>query len=686
MPALVPQRRSSSNPFQCQPGPRRVLGLHRIWGIFVVSGLAFVLGTGTPSTVRAASGETLLESEGAAEPVDPAISKAPDLTPNGEPAPALEPRPGAVREVKCRWVVDSSEENLPAYSVKRCTDGATLDPDAESAFGVSWQAAVLRGATEFVVKRAREEVMQYFLDAAGRTVCTHNKDDFPAVCALAKLTGKSSLPSRQAFVTALREDLRLFVPRLLANKDGVSETALMSYYAWTYSAISATRALLDGRTVAEALSGIAGDVDGKATPAVAACEHGDGPSCGLVLVSLVAQVHAESSFGSVPVIDVLTPIRAIKTMCDDPELAEGLKKLATGRKTSTVCDAVAKAERIGSLDAYWEACGGIDDESKPKKDLCSLRESLGIERIVAGMQQLYAEVSATESEQTALAFGGEDAIRAKVVDISLTTLRALRSGAPAFGSVDADVLGLAESALYFADGEYARGFVALASALDESKALAGKLPSVLVDFLPLFVDLAEASTAEEVQSALSAAASPVGAWRMKTKTGVFSIGALVGVEGGFQWGTAERGSDAASLGVVETGAFLGLSVPIGVEFSLPFRTKAGGSYGLFIPVLNVGRLVDVTFPDTLDAAVSDDILSVSDADLSFRQVFSPGALLRFGLGRSPFVLAAGGYWAPAEREAVTSDGERPALNAWRVGLSLAVDVTLFPVALRRRKG
>lgn len=79
------------------------------------------------------------------------------------------------------------------------------------------------------------------------------------------------------------------------------------------------------------------------------------------------------------------------------------------------------------------------------------------------------------------------------------------------------------------------------------------------------------------------------------------------------------------------------------------------------------------------------------SEVDFISVLSPGAYLKFGIGRTPFVFGAGLAYAPNLRgyiyksTAPEATTEKEIFSAMRFGMFVAVDVTIFPFVKPRRR-
>jgi hypothetical protein len=132
----------------------------------------------------------------------------------------------------------------------------------------------------------------------------------------------------------------------------------------------------------------------------------------------------------------------------------------------------------------------------------------------------------------------------------------------------------------------------------------------------------------------------------------------------------------------------GLVGALGLDVSFPVRAS---TLGFFVSIVDLGGLLSVPLGaagvrlrgvDGVERTATLDVTS----RISPEQVIAPGLYFRWGIGRSPFVFAAGASLVPFGRHVQET---RTAANAgeaafsadasvFRVGAMLAVDLTLFP--------
>ncbi len=210
--------------------------------------------------------------------------------------------------------------------------------------------------------------------------------------------------------------------------------------------------------------------------------------------------------------------------------------------------------------------------------------------------------------------------------------------------------------------------------------LTGLPPDVLRGMI-LAAEIAQARTPDQIRGALEAVVSPPGAWRLKRRRMMLSITGLVGVSGG---GEMLLASGISGAGMVPS---VGLVGALGLDVSFPVRSS---TLGVYVSVLDLGGLLSIPLGDSIaklrgaDGVERQATLDVTSR-ISIEQVLAPGVYFRWGIGRSPFVFAAGASMIPFGRtvQEVRADGMMGATfsteaSVLRVSAMLGVDLTLFP--------
>ncbi len=176
------------------------------------------------------------------------------------------------------------------------------------------------------------------------------------------------------------------------------------------------------------------------------------------------------------------------------------------------------------------------------------------------------------------------------------------------------------------------------------------------------VDVLSASTTDEVHFIIDKYAAPAQSYRVNRQSDFsMNVGAYPGLYIGY-----ER-SDSA----LDDSPVTGVTAPIGLSLSLGkqkvgFR-KPSSSISLFLPIIDIGAPFSYRWQNDSTGF---------PANLTWRQILSPGAHLVWGLGDTPLALTLGAQYTPELRKVTETNLEFQA-NAWRVGASLTVDIPIF---------
>lgn len=176
------------------------------------------------------------------------------------------------------------------------------------------------------------------------------------------------------------------------------------------------------------------------------------------------------------------------------------------------------------------------------------------------------------------------------------------------------------------------------------------------------VDVLSAATTEEVHFIIDKYAAPVQSYRVNRQSDFsINVGAYPGLYSGY-----ELSSDALGSSFVT-----GVTAPIGLSLSwgkqkMGFR-KPESSVSLFLPIIDIGAPFSYRWENDSEGF---------PANLTWRQVLSPGAYLVWGLGDTPLALKLGAQYTPELRKVTTRSLEFQT-NAWRIGATIAVDIPVF---------
>ena len=207
--------------------------------------------------------------------------------------------------------------------------------------------------------------------------------------------------------------------------------------------------------------------------------------------------------------------------------------------------------------------------------------------------------------------------------------------------------------------------VAVFALANELKIPDSYLPEEVKRLLPVFAEVANAKSSDEVARVIDAAAAPVGSYRMKYKNSMVSLSALVGGGGGTDFILGEEKSGHTRQ-IVFT-----VSSPVGLHFTGPFEL---GKYklhgGAMVSLVDFGPLLSFGFGGDSDVK--------KDPDVTLEDILAPGFYFTLGVcSKLPVIIGAGAAYVP---NLVVKDGdEEKESAAVRVQAFVGVDVTIFPL-------
>lgn len=177
-------------------------------------------------------------------------------------------------------------------------------------------------------------------------------------------------------------------------------------------------------------------------------------------------------------------------------------------------------------------------------------------------------------------------------------------------------------------------------------------------------NVAEAETSAEMIQALETAALPVGSYRIKRNNNFnVSINSFGGISGGYEEFKAKGGG------------FFAPSAPVGLYFGWGknqnnVKEGDGHSFGAFISLLDVGSVFALRITGD----------STALPEISWKNIFTPGFYLLYGIKKTPLSIGAGIQKAPELRFS-SADSKVSVIdrNAWRVGIKLTVDIPIFNI-------
>ncbi|MBK8485830.1 MAG: hypothetical protein IPL31_16135 [Saprospiraceae bacterium] len=191
-----------------------------------------------------------------------------------------------------------------------------------------------------------------------------------------------------------------------------------------------------------------------------------------------------------------------------------------------------------------------------------------------------------------------------------------------------------------------------------------KLRNKLLKYGNFMAAMSEAENSDQAAEIIETFALPAGSARIKRETSCnIALNAYLGPFIG-----TER-----NIRVNDTFEFVwGLTAPVGISFSAGKLgknegKKGGKSLSLFFPIIDIGALTAFRFRDN----------ESSIPKITFAEIFSPGAFLSFGFGKTPISVNAGYQIAPLLRTVGPENNISKLDYYGRVSFSVLVDIPLM---------
>ena len=181
--------------------------------------------------------------------------------------------------------------------------------------------------------------------------------------------------------------------------------------------------------------------------------------------------------------------------------------------------------------------------------------------------------------------------------------------------------------------------------------------ATMLKYANFVASIAEANSPEEIERAIELFALPPGSSRMKKQPGRFSVAlnAYTGLAGGSEW----LGSDQSPK------TFGAITAPVGLSCSWGLKK---GSFGLFVPLLDVGAVTAFRFKDENYQNLP---------ELSWSNIISPGLYAVYDFpGKWPIALGIGGQTGPALRKVSDTGLAINNASGMRFGAFATVDIPI----------
>jgi hypothetical protein len=488
----------------------------------------------------------------------------------------------------------------------------------------SLESSIINGLADFVVDRARAEAVDFTLDQVSEVLCKEARARrlFPSLCALSTASDqvRISLVPGSLLRDAVVADLRALVSNLAEAAEG--DAGLAHRYP-----------LACGLRLAD---GVVSGLERREPPLPLA-------------MAAVKRFEAECACAAA--------LGWRKSCPDEAPLSPAEAERARALVDATRL-ALAKAGEGTAAGDPTQALAEVDQQLESVRlDLTKARQVLG--RLIGPASRLRQAADAFQSAS------GEAAQRAATRELLAAAVDFVGTALDAGLSLRGDDAGTQEArrrvaavaalARHLLAGEYSAGIARLLESglVDPSREPYGSL----VRMASLVVEVGGARSSAEVAKALEAAAEPRGSWRLRRKKPVWGLSARVGLAGGLEWA---QGPD------VPMGTVLGLHAPVGLDASWPLWGNSAA--GVQLQIIDLGTLVGARVGGRAGEAGAKE-----RPEASFAQVFSPGAGLFLGIGKSPFVVSGLCSWTPGVRPVETGS----ARSAWRAVVAVGVDVPIF---------
>lgn len=531
------------------------------------------------------------------------------------------------------------------YSLQAPQSGSLAGEAAPQAPLGSFEDALITGATDFLVARAKQEAQLYLQEQLTENLCKgDNLKLFPQTCGVLKQLegGVYSMSGASTILrTAIRDDLTNYPEYRYAGATGDKDIK-----RWLYArlAVAIYREARGNRDGSEIIGGLA-EISGEAQAICGTASQY--PVCSKVLDSISEKAkvywtlnenlralreHLEKANSYNAGNRALALRYAITSTITDPGLKTAFPQDDRNKKIArTLSGVVGVLDIIQNYRRQIETLQTQDGSAASKQANLALR----LRTTLNGVNALY---------QIATAFCDNPGQCAENEN-SLNKFQ--------------DATGLAEAVF---NKDYSRIILeATAFAQDtQDSATPGK-------YLPLMVELASAQTSADMQKIFEAAAAPAGSYREKFNSDTLtSITAYAGAAY-----TNEK-YDLGGPGTSWTNTKWQPFMPVGVQYTANWKNCGPrdnsfdcGVWGAFVSVIDVGALA-MNRPS--NGAVS------SNSNTGFAQVFSPGLYLTWNPPH-PGLLAMGIGIARTPKLVTANTGAQVATT--RLQVFFALDLTLF---------
>lgn len=536
------------------------------------------------------------------------------------------------------------------------------------------QSAVLWGAADFLVGRAREELQVWLYDTFVKQICEGSD---PATSGTStKLTGNMFFPATckalndpqislylggiPVLQSAIRQDLQNFPVVMLdtwvhtATDPKERDAArAVSYFAMIL------QSLLDGIPVFDAIGDFSQQLKSH-TSLVPQCADGKFAIGAYTVPFLVVSLNPKDSSLQLP--------------STDANRRQWLMAAAVNMRAAATSDALRpRGCSVGHPTVDF--------------DPSFLFQLLKLTDTVTQVSQFISVLGSKEVKSGLASSATPDQRRAAIVKVFGSLLELVSNGAPSIykvaltsgavkdedlknlkGRVDSVIerIGILQTLSQYATaGRYWDMALVVLQFVD--KTYGDKAPKELRRLILLGIDVIQAKDPDSARAALARFSAPQGSYKRKRHSGGWYLGvnAYVGAAVGVEWGKQQDDTYSNARPALAVGPWL----PIGLEIGSSVSQQV--SLGVFVQAIDIGALA------YWRVTTADDQLQ-NRPEVGFSQVFSPGAFLMIGLPKMPLSLGLGAAWAPRLRSLVNGTSDAEQRDAIRLNLALAVDIPIFP--------
>jgi hypothetical protein len=560
------------------------------------------------------------------------------------------------------------------------------------------------GLAEFLIDRAKEEAITYLRDELVTRICAADADPIlfiPNTCKLLAETDPAlSISAMGASLrTTVISDLELFPDRAMV-------------LAWTFEsevAYSGTgmRVLLPLVRDARARKSPLEFVAGLHTVGTVDCERLAGPGhedaeqrcadtmallrlSSMLIHATVAQTGVQQKSPDLPYLTLSIMFALEQRFLDMPELAQariladlGWAKFELGPEHVAVFEAlVAEAEtRIPDLE---QAIDTLADQVTAG------------ERPAIFDEEMYRLAMQATNDITTLA------------ELMLTKLPSTDADGEWRKQMAAALAGLSDHfdlAQAYADQDWAAATLETLNVAKQWLEQQGsadmsvrysKSLQALTRYLPLFIEVANAKSSDEVNNALQAA-FPAGGYKRKYRESALSLNGFLGIYGGATLSNSLDESDQLQFGAV--GGEFSMFAPIGVHVTNPVgaHRKRPSNVGVLFSVIDLGAITTSKWlaqevnPEVASGAGTTQTKVSEPAAFNLAGIVAPGTYFTVGIASSPFTFGLGASFVPfAQKRTITGRDsvgdiettDTTFLPVVRFGAFLAVDITFVSFGLR----